>query len=46
MTIIEELSCALKKSKTGMTSMEIYKEIVEEDLCTFGAKNPVSVVNN
>lgn len=46
MTIVEAISCVLKTSKIGMTSIEIYKEIIKEDLYTFGAKNPVSVVNN
>lgn len=46
MTIVEAISYVLKKSKTGMTSTEIYKQIVKEELYTFGAKNPVSVVNN
>lgn len=46
MTIVEAISCVLKKSKTGMTSSEIYKEIVKEELYVFGAKSPVSVVNN
>ncbi len=46
MTIVDAINYVLKKSKAGMTSMEIYKEIVKEDLYTFGAKNPVSVVNN
>ena len=46
MTIVEAISCVLEKSKTGMTSMEIYKQIVKEELYVFGAKSPVAVVNN
>ena len=46
MTIVEAINYVLKNSNTGMTSIEIYKQIVKENLYSFGAKNPVSVVNN
>lgn len=46
MTIVEAICSVLEKSNTGMTSTEIYKEIIQKDLYVFGAKNPVGVVNN
>lgn len=46
MTIVEAINYVLQKSKTGMTSIEVYKQIVKENLYEFGAKTPVSVVNN
>lgn len=46
MTIVEAICCVLKKTKCGMTSVEIYKQIVKDNLYLFGAKSPVSVVNN
>lgn len=45
MTIVEAISCVLQGSKDGMTSIEIYKQIVKEGLYVFGAKQPVAVVN-
>lgn len=45
MTIVESIVEVLKDNKTGLTSLEIYKEIINRKLYSFGAKDPVSVVN-
>lgn len=45
MTIVDAIVTILKDSNKGMTSKEIYKEIVEKKLYSFGAKEPINVVN-
>jgi len=45
MTIVEAIVEVLKTSEKGLTSPEIHKEIVARGLYSFGAKDPVSVVN-
>lgn len=45
MTIVESICEVLKNSNTGMTSKEIYEEIVKTNLYIFGAKKPENVVN-
>ena len=45
MTIVDAIVTILSNSKKGMTSKEIYKEIVDNSLYSFGAKEPVNVVN-
>lgn len=45
MTIVEAIIYVLKQSNKGMTSVEIYNEIVKENLYVFGAKKPAAVVN-
>lgn len=45
MTIVEAVKTVLSSSNTGLTSKEIYQAIVDNDLYTFPAKNPASVVN-
>lgn len=45
MTIAEAIRAVLQQSRNGMTSKEIYEEIVRRGLYTFGAQKPVDVVN-
>lgn len=45
LTIVESICEVLKKSKNGLTSKEIYEEIVRLNLYVFGAKKPENVVN-
>lgn len=45
MTIVEAIIEILKTHSVGMTSLEIYNSIVEKGLYSFGAKDPVGVVN-
>lgn len=45
MTIVESIIEVLGSCSTGMTSLEIYNAIIEKDLYSFGAKDPVGVVN-
>ena len=45
MTILEAIKEVLKDRPDGLTSRDIYDEIVNRDLYQFGAKTPVSVVN-
>ena len=45
MTIVEAIKKVLEISVDGMTTQEIYEEIVSQELYSFGAKNPVAVVN-
>ncbi|MBQ8014877.1 MAG: hypothetical protein IJ264_01670 [Clostridia bacterium] len=42
MTIVDAIVTILSNSKKGMTSKEIYKEIVDNSLYSFGAKEPVT----
>lgn len=46
MTIVEAIKAVLQQTPDGMTAKEIYDEIIENNLYTFGAKNPVGVVNS
>lgn len=46
MTIVEAIKMVLESSSVGMTSQEIYEEIIKKDFYSFGAKNPVGVVNS
>lgn len=45
MTIVEAITKVLKESAVGMTALDIYNKIIEENLYTFGAKKPAVVVN-
>lgn len=45
MTIVEAIKQVLKTSAVGMTSQEIYNEIVNRKLYCFGAKTPEVVVH-
>lgn len=44
-TIVEAIKQVLKTSTVGMTSQEIYNEIVQRKLYCFGAKTPEAVVH-
>lgn len=46
MTIVEAIKKVLESSTDGMTAQKIYDEIVANGLYSFGAKNPVGVVNS
>lgn len=45
MTIVESIKCILQQNNNGLTAKQIYDEIIRQDLYSFGAQNPVSVVN-
>lgn len=45
MTIVESIKCILQQNNDGLTSKQIYDEIVRQGLYSFGAENPVGVVN-
>lgn len=45
MTIVEAICAVLRTNTKGMTSQEVYKEIVKSNLYVFGAKKPEQVVN-
>lgn len=45
MTILECIKAVLKNSPSGLTSKEVYNQIIVQNLYHFGAKNPVGVVN-
>ena len=45
MTIIEAIKRVLEKEKQALTSKDIYEKIVEENLYSFGAKDPKAIVN-
>lgn len=45
MTIVEAIKTVLQEAKESMTAQEIYDKIVEDKLYSFGAKDPVHVVN-
>jgi len=45
MTIVESIKCVLQENNDGLTSKQIYDEIVHQKLYSFGAENPVGVVN-
>lgn len=46
MTIVEAIKLVLQDSTTGLTAKEIYEEITKKELYSFGAKNPLGVVNS
>ena len=46
MTIVEAIKTVLNQVSEGLTTKEIYSEIIKQNLYQFGAKNPVGVVNN
>lgn len=46
MTIVDAIKTVLYQASDGLTSKEIYDEIVKKNLYSFGAKNPIGVVNN
>ncbi len=46
MTIVEAIKKVLDNNNEGLTSHEIYKEIIDNNLYTFPAKEPVSVINS
>lgn len=43
MTIVEAIKTVLYQVPDGLTSKEIYDEIVKQNLYSFGAKNPLGV---
>ena len=45
MTIIEAIKEVLKNEPLGLSSAEIYQQIIDRNLYRFGAKNPIGVVN-
>lgn len=46
MTIIESIKCILQQNSDGLTAKQVYDEIVHQGLYSFGAENPVAVVNS
>ena len=46
MTIVESIKEVLASYKQGLTSRDIYSKIIEKSLYTFGAADPVGVVNS
>lgn len=46
MTIVDAVKTVLSSVTTGMTSKEIYQEIIERELYSFPAKKPDAVVNS
>lgn len=45
MTIVEAIKAVLTDEPEGLTSKEIYDQIIQQNLYVFGAKNPLGVVN-
>lgn len=45
MTIVEAIKHVLIDNVSGLTSKQIYEEIIQQKLYSFGAENPVGVVN-
>lgn len=45
MTIAESIKCILRQNSEGLTAKQIYDEIIRQGLYSFGAENPVQVVN-
>lgn len=46
MTIVEAVKLVLNSSAVGMTSKEVYQEIINRELYSFPAKKPDAVVNS
>ena len=44
-TILDSIEMVLSEHSDGLTSKEIYQEIIDKDLYHFGAQNPLSIVN-
>lgn len=45
MTIVDAIKLVLINTPEGLTANEIYDEIIKKELYSFGAKNPLAVVN-
>lgn len=45
MTIVESIKSILQQNNNGLTAKQIYDEIIRQELYSFGAQNPVGVVN-
>ena len=45
MTIIEAIKTIMKSENRALTSNEIYEKIIEQNLYSFGARDPKSIVN-
>lgn len=39
MTIVESIKCVLQQNNDGLTSKQIYDEIIRQGLYSFGAEN-------
>lgn len=46
MTILEAIKQVLSNHSEGLTSQEVYDEIIDQGLYNFGAQQPVAVVNS
>ena len=46
MTILEAIKQVLSNHNEGITSQEVYDEIIDQGLYNFGAQQPVAVVNS
>ena len=46
MTIVEAIKQVLQGNQKGLTSKQIYEHIIQQGLYTFGAEDPVAVVNS
>ena len=44
MTIVESIKCVLQQNNDGLTSKQIYDEIIRQGLYSFGAENPVCLL--
>lgn len=45
MTIVESIKCVLQNNHSGLTSKQIYDEIIRRGLYILAPENPVGVVN-
>lgn len=43
MTIVESIKCVLQQNNDGLTSKQIYDEIIRQGLYSFGAENSCQV---
>ena len=46
MTIVEAIIHVLNDNSSGLTVKEIYSKIIESNLYSFGARDPIGVVNS
>lgn len=46
MTIVESIKCVLQQNNDGLTSKQIYDEIIRQGLYSFGAENPITEIPN
>ena len=46
MTILEAIKQVMSEHNEGMTSQEVYDEIIKKGLYKFGAQQPAAVVNS